>query len=265
MRSPLLAPVSSLAYRWYTHQLTAEVRAHALPRHIALIADGNRRFARSMGLSELADGHRFGAEKVNQVVKWCDELSIPVVTLWILSTDNLDRSKDEVDMLFTILRERLSTLWEDQEDSPIKRQVTAVGNLDLLPDDLREQVEEARQRTSEYGPHRLNVAVAYGGRDEILDAIQSMIRSRAANGETAEEIADQLSPQDLQQYLYAPDVPEPDLIVRTSGEIRLGGFLLWQSVYSELYFCDAPWPAFRKIDFLRAIRSYQARQRRYGR
>lgn len=265
MRSPILSPVTSLAYQWYSSQLTAEVKSKTLPQHIALIADGNRRFARSMGLSEVAGGHRHGTEKVNQVVEWCDELAIPVVTLWILSTDNLDRSQDEVDGLFSILRERLSSLWKDQEHSPIKRRVNVVGSLDLLPDDLREQVEETRQRTAEYGPHRLNVAIAYGGRDEILEAVQRMIRSRAANGETAEEIAEQLSSQDLQQYLYAPDVPEPDLIVRTSGEIRLGGFLLWQSVYSELYFCDAPWPAFRKIDFLRAIRSYQARQRRHGR
>jgi short-chain Z-isoprenyl diphosphate synthase len=147
----------------------------------------------------------------------------------------------------------------------VRRRIRAVGRLEVLSDRLRHQIEEAERATSSFGPHVLNVAVAYGGRDEILDAVKRLLRDRGASNESAEEISDGLSSEDLQPYMYAPDMPEPDLIIRTSGEVRLSGFLLWQSVYSELYFCDVPWPAFRKIDFLRAIRSYQARQRRHGR
>ena len=265
LRSPLVAPLSSLAYRWYAKQLKQEVVGKPLPKHIALIADGNRRFAKKLGLSETSDGHRYGAEKVNQVVEWCDELEIPAVTLWVLSTDNLDRSADELERFFDLLREQLASVSSGQSNRPLRRQVRAVGRLDLLPEDVRRGIEEAEHSTAEDGEHRLNIAIAYGGRDEILYAFKQMLRSRADKGESVEDIADKLSPEDIQPYLYAPDLPEPDLIVRTSGEVRLGGFLLWQSVYSELYFSDALWPAFRKIDFLRAIRSYQQRDRRQGR
>ena len=134
----------------------------------------------------------------------------------------------------------------------------------MLPEDLQRRIRRAEELTDKSGPHLLNVAVAYGGRDEVLDAFRRMLRAKSASGESALEIAEKLRNEDLQTYLYAPDMPEPDLIIRTSGEVRLSGFLLWQSVYSELYFCDAPWPAFRNIDFLRAIRSFQQRQRRYG-
>jgi len=265
LRSPLLAPVSSLAYRWYAQQLKLEVVAKPLPKHVALIADGNRRFAKQLGLSETSDGHRYGAEKVNQVVEWCDELEIPVVTLWVLSTDNLDRSADELEKFFDLLREQLASVSTGQSNRPLRRQVRAVGRLDLLPEDVRTGIEQAEHSTAQDGEHRLNIAIAYGGRDEILYAFKQMLKSRADKGESLEDIADNLSPEDIQPYLYAPDLPEPELIVRTSGEVRLGGFLLWQSVYSELYFSDALWPAFRKIDFLRAIRSYQQRDRRQGR
>ena len=230
-----------------------------------MILDGNRRFARLSGLAHVSDGHRRGADKVSEVVSWCDELSIPVVTLWGLSTDNLDRSPDELSSIFEIVKERLNILTRDQAEGSFKRRVRAVGRLELLPEDLRHQIKDMEFKTAAYGPNQLNIAVAYGGRDEVLDATKRMLLARHAGGESAAEIAEQLSSDDLQPYLYAPDVPEPDLIIRTSGEVRLGGLLLWQSVHSELYFCDVPWPAFRKIDFLRAIRSFQGRRRRYGR
>jgi short-chain Z-isoprenyl diphosphate synthase len=140
-----------------------------------------------------------------------------------------------------------------------------VGRLEMLPSELRDQIEAAERQSANLGPNILNVAMAYGGRDEILDAFKRLLRIRGGKGESAAEIAESLSDDDLEPFMYAPDVPEPDLIIRTSGEVRLSGFLLWQSVHSELYFCDVPWPAFRKIDFLRAIRSFQARQRRFGR
>ena len=265
MASRAIEPPRSVVYRWYTRQLTAEVSSRILPSHLAMILDGNRRFARLSGLAHVSDGHSRGADKVSEVVSWCDELSIPVVTLWGLSTDNLDRSPDELSSIFEIVKERLNILTRDQAEGSFKRRVRAVGRLELLPEDLRHQIKDMEFKTAAYGPNQLNIAVAYGGRDEVLDATKRMLLARHAGGESAAEIAEQLSSDDLQPYLYAPDVPEPDLIIRTSGEVRLGGLLLWQSVHSELYFCDVPWPAFRKIDFLRAIRSFQGRRRRYGR
>ena len=261
----MLAPVTSAAYKWYAHHLMQEVRSYPLPTHVAMILDGNRRFAHDSGLLDLADGHRYGAEKVSEFVRWCDELSVPVVTLWALSTDNLNRHPDELRKLFEVVRDRLKVLSRDQTNGSVGRRMRVLGRLELVPDDLRSQIEDAERETAGAGPHLLNVAVAYSGRDEILDAVSRMLRAKGSTGQSAVELADRLSKEDLQHYLYAPDVPEPDLIIRTSGEVRLGGFLLWQSIYSELYFCDAPWPAFRKIDFLRAIRSFQARERRYGR
>ena len=260
-----LGPISSLVYRWYAGHLMNEVGSHPPPKHVAMILDGNRRFARSTGLPDPADGYKYGSSKVSEVVGWCDDLSIPVVTLWGLSTDNLERDPSDLGRIFQTVGDRLASLSRGGSQGSARRRIRALGRLELLPNGLRRQIEESERQTASFGPGILNIAVAYGGRDEILDAVRRMLRSRGGAGDSAVDIAEGLSDEDLQPYLYAPDVPEPDLIIRTSGEVRLSGFLLWQSVYSELYFCDAPWPAFRKIDFLRAIRSYQERQRRYGR
>lgn len=259
-----LAPITSLLYRWYGKRLLAEVRTHDLPGHVAMILDGNRRFARMSGLADPADGYRYGARKVREVIGWCDELAIPVVTLWGISTDNLQRSPSELSKIFESIGAQLNALSRQTSGRFPLRKIQAVGRLDLLDERLRHKIQDAERRTADYGPGVLNVAVAYGGRDEILDAVGRMLRTRGAHGASATEIADDLSSETFQPYLYAPDIPEPDLIVRTSGEMRLSGFMLWQSVYSELYFSDVPWPAFRKIDFLRAIRSFQVRRRRYG-
>ena len=260
-----LAPLTSLAYRWYGNRLLAGVRSHDLPGHVAMIVDGNRRFARMSGLADPSEGYQYGARKVREVIGWCDELAIPVVTLWGISTDNLQRSPEELGKIFETIGGQLDALSRQTSGRFPLRKIQAVGRLELLDDRLRSQIEEAERRTATFGPGVLNVAVAYGGRDEILDAFSRMLRTRGEQGESAAEIADDLSSESFQPYLYAPDIPEPDLIIRTSGEVRLSGFMLWQSVYSELYFSDVPWPAFRKIDFLRAIRSFQARRRRYGR
>ena len=260
-----LAPVSPLVYRLYAGHLMNGARSHPLPKHVAMILDGNRRFARHNGLPALADGYKHGGDKVSEVVGWCDDLSIPVVTLWGLSTENLERDPSELGKIFQIVGDRLRSLSREGAQGSTRRRIRAVGRLELLPDELREQIEAAERQTADFGPNILNVAVAYGGRDEILDAVKRLLRTRGGAGDSPVEIADSLSGDDLQPFLYAPDIPEPDLIIRTSGEVRLSGFLLWQSVHSELYFCDVPWPAFRKIDFLRAIRSFQARQRRFGR
>ena len=173
--------------------------------------------------------------------------------------------RDELSKLFEVVRGRLEILGREQVNGSEMRRVRVLGRLDFLPTALRRQADEVETQTQSGGPHLLNILVAYGGRDEVLDAVKRMLRSRGTAGESAGEIAQRLTEQELQSYLHAPDVPNPDHITRTSGGVRLSGFLIWQSIHSELYFCDAPWPAFRKIDFLRAIRSFQARQRRYGR
>lgn len=255
---------ASLVYRWYTQRLLREVIGGPMPRHVAVILDGNRRFARRYGLSNLADGYRQGAGKVDELVEWCDELAIPAITLWCLSVDNLRRPQADLAMIFQTAREWLDTTRRKLSTGPNHRRVQAVGRLHLLPPDILSRLRDIERLTASAKPWLLNVAIAYGGREELVDALRRMLLARAALGETVQDAADSLSAETLCQYLYAPAVPEPDLIIRTSGEVRLSGFLLWQSVYSELYFCDALWPAFRKLDFLRAIRSFQRRKRRFG-
>ena len=209
---------------------------------------------RQLGLGDVTEGHRYGAEKVKQLVQWCDELKIPVVTLWGLSTENLkQRSSQELEKICEIMGEQLAAFCRGQDTATNRRRIKAVGQLQLLPEELRRQIADSEHLTASSGPWLLNIAVAYDGRDEIVDAVKHSLLARAAAGQSILEAAEQVSTDDLQQCLYAPEVPPPDLIIRTSGELRLSGFLLWQCVHSELYFCDALWPAFRQVDFLRAI------------
>ena len=256
--------LSSFIHGLYSNRLLAQVKQHPLPQHVAMILDGNRRFARLQGLSDVAEGHRIGADKADEVIQWCDELRIPVVTLWGLSTDNLKRTPEELEKVFALVGAKLDQWLVDPANNPTKRQVNVIGRADNLSEDLRDKIKRVEEMTASAGPWQLNIAMGYGGRDEILDALRRLLLTRNEDGASLLEVADGLSVEEVRQHLYAPHVPEPDLIIRTSGEARLSGFLLWQSVYSELYFCDAFWPAFRKIDFLRALRSYQGRQRRYG-
>jgi short-chain Z-isoprenyl diphosphate synthase len=230
-----------------------------------MILDGNRRFARQLGLKNVTDGHRFGASKVTEVIRWCDQLGIDTVTLWGLSTDNFKRPPEELNELFAILQEQLRKLRTDNGGAG-RRRVRVLGRLEMLPAGVQDDLHRLEEETAADGPRALNIALAYGGRDEIVDAFRNMLVDRAARGETLGQIAESIRPEHLRPFLYAgPESPDPDLIIRTSGEVRLSGFLLWQSTNSELYFCDPYWPAFRKIDLLRAIRSYQQRQRRFGR
>lgn len=252
-----------LVYRFYERQLEAEVQRSGIPRHVGVILDGNRRFALKRGLARLADGHRYGADNADQLVTWCDELRIPVVTLWALSTDNLQRPPEELDAIYGIVEEKVEALAEMQTQSSFRRRVRAVGRRELLPESTRAAIERVETATAE-APNELIVAIGYGGREEITDAVRRMIAERLVRGDSLEGIASALEPDEIGRYLYAPDVPDPDLIIRTSGELRLSGFLLWQSAYSEYYFCDVFWPEFRRIDFLRAIRAYGQRERRRG-
>ncbi|PKN78564.1 MAG: di-trans,poly-cis-decaprenylcistransferase [Chloroflexi bacterium HGW-Chloroflexi-9] len=255
----------NLVYRIYERQLEAEVRRSAIPHHIGVILDGNRRFARLTGLGSAAEGHRRGADNAERLVAWCDELRIPVVTLWALSTDNFQRPADELSAIFQIVEEKVAQFGEMQTRSTMPRRIRAVGRRDLLPAPTRAAIERVEAATAGNSEAELIVAIGYGGREEITDAVRQMIAQRLRQGDSLEGIVSALDPDEIAQYLYAPDVPDPDLIIRTSGELRLSGFMLWQSAYSEYYFCDVFWPEFRRIDFLRAIRSYAQRQRRRGR
>jgi len=253
-----------LIYRLYTRRLEDEVRAGRLPHHIGLILDGNRRFAREMGFLDVVEGHRRGADKVEEVLNWCEELGIQMITIWILSTENLSRPPEELSALLGLIERRLRAAAVDPKIHRKRLRIRAIGRPELLPASTREAIRMAEEATREYDSFFLNVAVGYGGRQEIADAVAALMRERAVQGQDLAALAEDVSPDLIGKYLYTYELPDPDLIIRTSGELRLSGFLLWQSAYSEYYFCDAYWPSFRKIDFLRAIRSYQQRERRYG-
>lgn len=229
-----------------------------IPAHVGVMLDGNRRWARAVGAST-AQGHEAGAANIEPLLEWCDEVGVEVVTLWLLSTDNLNRPAAEVDTLLDIIVGAVETLAAQQ-----RWRLYAVGALDLLPAPVATRLKEAVQSTSEVQGMVVNVAVAYGGRREIADAVRSLLHEHAAHGTSLEELAEVIDVEHIAQHLYTKGQPDPDLVIRTSGEQRLGGFLLWQSAQSEFYFCEAYWPDFRKVDFLRAIRAYAQRERRYG-
>lgn len=231
---------------------------------MAVILDGNRRFAKGRG-QDASAGHRAGAAKIDEFLRWCTELSIPYVTLWLLSTDNLDRDEQELAALLDVIRETVVGMASSTNARDNKIRVQPVGALDLLPDDVSQALKEAAEATADNDGLFVQVAVGYGGRREILDAVQSLLLEQASLGKTVNEVASELSDEAIGRHLYTTGMPDPDLIIRTSGEVRLSGFLLWQSAHSEFYFCDAFWPDFRRLDFFRALRDYQRRQRRYGR
>jgi len=252
-----------LLYFGYRKLLEREVRNNALPVHIGLILDGNRRYAKEMGFDDVTMGHKEGAKKLDDVLTWCVEFGIKIITIWVLSTDNTQRDEDEVVALVKVIEEKINDLSRNPIIKKNGIQIKALGNLDILPDELKEAIRKSEMSTKDHTNHILNIAVGYGGREEIVDAVKRVIREKKAC--SLEELADNICADDITNHLYTYGIPDPDLIIRTSGEIRMSGFLLWQSAYSEFYFCDAFWPVFRKIDFLRAIRSYQQRNRRFGR
>jgi short-chain Z-isoprenyl diphosphate synthase len=231
-----------------------------VPRHVGVILDGNRRWARAAGHRDVSDGHQRGADKIDELLRWCDEAGVELVTLWLLSTDNLSRPASELQPLLRIIEGVVTDL-----AAPSNRwTLHVVGALDLLPAETARTLKEAADSTAGRPGVEVNVAVGYGGRREIADAVRAMLQSHAANGATLEEVAEFLDIEHIAEHLYTRGQPDPDLVIRTSGEQRLSGFLLWQSVHSEFYFCDALWPDFRKIDFLRALRDYGTRRRRFG-
>lgn len=257
--------VSELVYRLYERRLAADLRGEAMPRHVAVILDGNRRYARARGFSTVAEGHKRGADKIHELLDWCDELGIPYVTIWLLSTDNLARDEQEVSSLVGIIADAVRQM---ELQAPARRggmTITAVGDLDRLPADLSRALKEAEEATKGGKGLHVQVAVGYGGRQEITDALRGFLEARVAAGDSLEDVIEALDQESISAHLYTSGVPDPDLIIRTSGEIRLSGFLMWQSAHSEFYFCDPYWPDFRKTDFLRALREFASRVRRFGR
>jgi short-chain Z-isoprenyl diphosphate synthase len=247
-----------LLYRIYQRRLASRLVPESIPRHIGVLVDGNRRWARGFG-ADSSTGHRAGADNVMEFLGWCDEIGVEVVTLWLLSTDNLTRPSTELTSLFTIISELTGRIAADG-----RYRVHPVGSLDLLPDDLSTALKEHEDVTRFVRGVHVNVAVGYGGRREITDAVRALLQEHASRGTSLEELADMVDVEHIAEHLYTRGQPDPDLVIRTSGEQRLSGFMLWQSAHSEYYFCEALWPDFRKVDFLRALRAYSQRQRRFG-
>lgn len=250
-------------YALYARRLRRTVRAGTLPAHIGLVMDGNRRWARLRGLASPSLGHRYGAEHVAEVLSWCEALGVRHVTVFVCSTENLRRRGDtEVAFLMEVIEQVVASHLARRDG---RWRVSLAGSPDALPDStahaLKEAVEATRDRA---GGFRLTLAVGYGGRQEVVDAMRAWLHEQAAAGHTIDDAARRLTMDDIARHLYTAGQPDPDLVIRTSGEQRMSNFLLWQSAYAELYFCEAYWPAFREIDFLRALRSYSVRQRRYG-
>lgn len=247
----------------YEERLAHSVQGGKIPRHLGLILDGNRRFARASGL-ETELGHEFGAEKAHEVLSWCLELGIPSATIWVLSTDNSSRDPKELNHLMHLLGKEARQLAVDPRIHNNQVRVKAIGQHSQFPAEVLTALQDLEAKTAHYKGMRLNIAVGYGGREEIVDAVKSHLKASVAAGCTLQQVTEQLSPEHISSYLYAADQPDPDFIIRTSGEVRLSGFMLWQSVYSEYYFCDVFWPSFRRVDFLRALRDFQGRERRFG-
>jgi len=253
-------------YRLYEIRLRSQVCAQPAPRHVGIILDGNRRHARKCGATDLHQIYALGARKLDDVLEWCSELSIPAVTLWAISTDNLNRrSAAEVSTILAAVEAKVAALARDPRIHQRRVRVKAAGRLEMLPASTVAAIRAAEEATAGYNDGlALTIAVAYGGHDEIIDAVRALLREAADEGKALSDAIETITPASIARHLYMAGLPDPDLIIRTSGENRLSGFLLWQSAYSELYFTDINWPAFRKIDFLRAVRAFQQRQRRFG-
>lgn len=252
-------------YRAYEKRLTRQIDEHAVPRHIGIILDGNRRHGERNGVRDPKTIYTLGAQKLDEVLDWCADLGVPSVTLWVFSTDNLDRSIEQVSGILAAIETKVRSFTHHPIIHNRRVRVHAIGKLETLPSSLRQAIRAAHEATSSYAGMTLTIAVAYGGRDEIVDAMRGLLAEQAQRGLTLSDAIGEVTREGIARHLYTADTPDPDLIIRTSGEIRLSGFLLWQSVHSEFYFCDVLWPAFRKADFLRAVRSYQQRKRRFGR
>ena len=249
-----------ILYTLYERRLQRQLRGRNRPKHVAIMCDGNRRWAKENGFTDVSHGHRVGAKKIVEVVDWCDEQDIEAVTVYLLSTENLRRSAEELGLLMGIIGD----VADELAAAKGKFRLHVMGRMELLPEELRERMVQAEARTSNHDGVHVNVAVGYGGRQEIVDAVQNLVDELASKGIEAAEMSTHITDEAIGDHLYTSGQPDPDLVIRTSGEQRLSGFLLWQSAYSEIWFTDTYWPAFRRLDFLRALRDFSGRQRRFG-
>lgn len=255
--------LKSILYPLYEQRIFRNLDFEQTPHHIGVILDGNRRWSKANpsvdGDTSSARGHKAGASKIVSLLDWSEQTQVKVVTLWLLSNQNLHRPADELAPLLKIISDSVQELvsrgrWE----------IRPVGSMELLPLELQESLKQAALTTKGIPGVVVNVAIGYGGRSEIADAVKSLILDKSKAGLSAPEIAASVNVDEISKHLYTAGLPDPDLVIRTSGEQRLGGFLLWQSAHSEFYFCEAYWPDFRRVDFLRAIRAYSQRNRRFG-
>ncbi len=269
------APPRSLrAYRWfraltaplywaYERRLERSIRSGPLPKHIGVIMDGNRRFARMAGMG-VTQGHDVGASKAQEVLDWCLELNIRHVTLWGFSSENRNRSEEELAHLHRLFAEQARAFMNDERLHRHRVRVRVIGDIDDFLPEAQEALRAIEAKTEAYDGMHLNLALGYGGRQEIVAAVRALLEERAEAGAGLHDVAHDLTLDDIGRHLWTAGLPDPDFVIRTSGEVRSSGFLLWQSAYAEFYFCDAYWPDFRRVDFLRALRAYQARERRFG-
>ncbi|MQA11282.1 MAG: isoprenyl transferase [Pseudonocardiaceae bacterium] len=257
----LRSRVAEVVYGLYERRLSSQIDDNRRPRHIALVLDGNRRWARQAGFTDVVDGHRVGATRIAQLLGWASAEGVEIVTLFLCSNENLtDRPPSELAPLLDIISDVIDELAEPHEPWRLR----IVGALDLLPDEMATRLTDAVRRTEERSGMQVNVAVGYGGRQEIAEAVRKLLQQHAEQGKTIEELAETLDVDHIAEHLYTSGQPDPDLVIRTSGEQRLSGFMMWQSAYSEFWFCEAFWPDFRRTDFLRALRDYSIRHRRFG-
>lgn len=254
--------VPEFVYRYYERRVARSLMSAQLPGHIGVVLDGNRRWAKQTGAST-AHGHQVGAEKIHEFLHWCAEFKIPVVTLYMLSTQNLNRDKAELEPLIRIIAQTLRQLGSGL-DNGTQLKVHPVGDQRILPEPLSDLLNETAKTTQHNTGLHVNVAIGYGGREEIVDAAKSFLTDTSELGYTLDQAIQTLDVDAISDRLYTRGQPDPDLVIRTSGEQRLSGFLMWQSAYSEFYFCEALWPAFRRVDFIRALRDYATRNRRFG-
>ena len=246
--------------RVYERRLARDLDGADVPRHVGVIMDGNRRWARSIGLEDVAHGHRRGASKIVDLLGWCDDAGVQVVTLFMLSTDNLRRPEPELSALLRIIEDVAVDL-----SGPGRRwKVNAMGAPEVLPPETVAVLKQAEEDTRDRPGATVNLAVGYGGRREIADAVRSLLAEHATRGTSLEDLVEVLEVEHIAEHLYTRGQPDCDLVIRTSGEQRISGFLLWQTANAEFHFTDVYWPDFRRVDFLRALRDYSARHRRFG-
>ena len=253
---------SAPLYRAYERRLLRSIPPERLPRHVGVILDGHRRFARAERLENYTASYRIGMDKLREMLAWSAQLGLPAVTAWVLSTDNLRRPREELEPYFGVLVDLL-------EDFPgladrLRCSVRVIGSLDQLPPRLADAVARVQGSGATQATWDFTLALGYGGRDEVVDAARALVKDLLAAGVSEDALAEKIDAAGISAHLYRADLPDPDLIIRTSGEVRLGGFLLWQAAYAECVFVDPYWPEFRRVDLIRALRDFARRDRRFG-